>query len=357
MKATLQRLCLALAACVLLPAAARAEQGRGAAPQSAGPATLEEYRDRVMEAEVELEELADKVASGESDEGAEAETFDAVRRLLPKAERVAWPGGGVEVNNSWLHEALDAYWGAESRLPADRRAAALRGLAGRLHALEWRLDEAEAGGEPRDKDAEKGRLNNILRRPEYNSEAGQGGALQRQVDRAFEWLRGLMPDVRLRPGTAGGLSQAAQIFVFALTLAVVGYVLWRLLRGRVRTGKSAGSRSARVVLGEQLEADQTAADLLEAAERLAREGNLRAAIRKAYVALLCELGDRQVIRLARHKTNRDYLHAVRQQAPRLYPELMPLTYNYELHWYGAQEASAAEWDDFRTRCRQALRAI
>jgi hypothetical protein len=117
-------------------------------------------------------------------------------------------------------------------------------------------------------------------------------------------------------------------------------------------------RGPRIILGERLEAEQTAADLLDDAEQLARAGDLRGAIRKAYVALLCELGDRGVVRLAQHKTNRDYLNAVRRAAPtRLYTEMLPLTFDFELHWYGLQDASDSDWQSFKTRCRQALRVI
>jgi hypothetical protein len=149
---------------------------------------------------------------------------------------------------------------------------------------------------------------------------------------------------------------ATQIIVLALCLAVLAYVA-RLLWKRRRPG--AGSlklkRKARVVLGERLEADQTASDLLADAERLARAGDLRSAIRKAYVALLCELGDRGVVRLAQHKTNRDYLNAVRLAAPPgLYTELLPLTFDFEVHWYGLRDASETDWESFKTRCRRVL---
>ncbi|MDT5261715.1 MAG: hypothetical protein QOC61_719, partial [Acidobacteriota bacterium] len=40
---------------------------------------------------------------------------------------------------------------------------------------------------------------------------------------------------------------------------------------------------------------------------------------------------------------------------RLYTEMLPLTFDFELHWYGLQEASVADWDNFKTRCRQAIR--
>jgi hypothetical protein len=35
--------------------------------------------------------------------------------------------------------------------------------------------------------------------------------------------------------------------------------------------------------------------------------------------------------------------------------MLPLTFNFELHWYGLQDASDADWDDFRSRCRQVMK--
>jgi len=343
-RAVLKAAATVVAVVVLLAHAARAEQRA---------ATLAEYRGRVHEATVAFDALADSI--GEGEDGEEAAALEGVRRMLPKTERVEWAGATVEVDNGWLHDALDAY----EKAGGDADAETLRDIAARLSALEARLAEAEGGAVgARDKDAEKGRLNTILRRPEYNREAAQGGALQRQVELFFEWLRGLIPDFGpIRPGTRGGLSRAAQWLVFGLSLAVLAFAFRHFWRRRERGRKKGRRREARVVLGERLEADQTAADLLAESERLAREGNLRAAIRKAYVALLCELGDRRVIRLAQHKTNRDYLQAVRHSAPRLYPEMLPLTFDFELHWYGAQDASETDWADFRARCRSALRAI
>jgi hypothetical protein len=162
----------------------------------------------------------------------------------------------------------------------------------------------------------------------------------------------------VQPGASPGVSRAAQIFVLALCLVVLAFVVRKYLARRARGVKATRPREPRVVLGEQLAPDQTAADLLSDAERLARTGDLRGAIRKAYVALLCELGDRRVIRLAQHKTNRDYLQAIRASAPPgLYTEMLPLTFNFELHWYGLQAAEENDWKDFHQRCRQVLKSI
>jgi hypothetical protein len=378
MKARLTKIFRVLGGAALLFAAWGACAGA-----EAKPSTLHEYRERVRKARSPLEELAalcEKIAEGEREEnwskpdwdgdlpltfpGAEARTLRQVRDLMPVTEQVEWGGVVVGADNTWLRDALRDYERDSARgdVTHARRAETLREIAERLGALEARLAESEqsaAAEGPRDKDAEKGRLANILSRPEYNKEVSEGGALQRLVEQFFQWLRDLFPNLApVRPGAAPGVSRAAQIFVIALCLAVLAYVARRFWLRRARESKPARLNGPRVVLGERLEADQTAADLLSDADRMARAGDLRGAIRKAYIALLCELGDRRVIRLAQHKTNRDYLQAIRAAAPpRLYTEMLPLTFNFELHWYGLQAAEENDWNDFHQRCRQVLRSI
>ncbi|HEX6184711.1 MAG TPA: hypothetical protein VFZ44_12575 [Pyrinomonadaceae bacterium] len=352
------------------------------ARQTPRTATLADYRERVRGAAALLEELAatyQRAKDSSSPEvwskedfssdfivklpETEKATFAKVRGLLPQKERVQWGGGVsyIEADNTWLHTELgdpkrESEYGA--------RALSLRAVAVRLRALEARLAELEGGGaaDATDRDAERGRLNAILRGREFDREAGQqqGNALQRLVKRFIDWLRSLLPEgPSVTPGASPRASMATQVIVLALCLAVLAYVgrlFWK--RRRPGAGSLKLKRKARVVLGERLEADQTASDLLDDAERLARAGDLRGAIRKAYVALLCELGDRGVVRLAQHKTNRDYLNAVRRAAPPgLYTEMLPLTFDFEVHWYGLRDASDTDWESFKTRCRNALKGI
>ncbi|MGB8510988.1 MAG: DUF4129 domain-containing protein, partial [Pyrinomonadaceae bacterium] len=278
-----------------------------------------------------------------------------------KVEREGDRGGGaVNVDNAWLHEALRGYEQKSTKGTDDGESVkTLRDIAARLRALEERLGEAtksDTDARARDKDAEKGRLSAILRSPEYNRKASEGGALGRAVEGFVELIRSLIPNIKpMQPGASPTVSRGAQIFVVALGLGIIAYVAQRYWLRRGTTSKGISLREPRVVLGEQLAPDQTASDLLTEAERMARAGDLRGAIRKAYVALLCELGDRKIIRLARHKTNRDYLSAVRQSAPpQLFREMQPLTLNFERHWYGLEDATETDWQDFRARCRHAL---
>jgi len=400
MKAVLRRPARACAAASLLAAAAlsgvapraEARQGTAARPGESAPGpragrqaraaeaeagvTLADYRSRLGRAARALEELAafcDELERGEDPEVWTSEEFDpdlalglpareenamtAVRRLLPPTEKVEAGGGAHLADNRWLVGALAGYEARSPGLENEERAEALRLLAGRLRSLEAALG-AEGRAAARDREAEKGRLNNILRRPDFDKETAKGGALQRLVEDTVKWLRGLFPEIRpLRPGTGARVSQGAQYLVFAVCLFVLGALGWRYFRSRgLRVRRAERRRGPRVVLGERLEEDETAADLLEEAERVARAGDARGAIRKAYVALLVELGDRGVLRLAQHRTNRDYLRMARETAPPpLYAELRPLTLDYELHWYGLRPAAEAEWQTFRDRCRQAIK--
>ncbi len=92
------------------------------------------------------------------------------------------------------------------------------------------------------------------------------------------------------------------------------------------------------------------------AEALARRGELRAAIRRAYIALLVEMGDRKIISLAQYKTNRDYLRAVREIEP-LYGNVKQLTDSFELHWYGLAQATETDWLAFRSAYNQSAAAV
>jgi hypothetical protein len=360
------------------PSSTRAASARSAPERARRTATLAEYRGRVGAAVAPLEALAsayDAVRKSEkyevwSKEGfnsdfvlelpkKQEETFAKVRGLLPPRETVEASGGADEVDNSWVHEALD---GLKSERDYEKAAASVRALAGRLRALEARLRESDAGASADvDRDTERGRLNSILRRPEFDRQAPrQQGALERMIEDFLEWLGSLFPKrAPLAPGGSPRVSQWTLGLVFGLCLVVLAYVARRLWLRRGVGLKSLGlRRGARVVLGERLEADQTASGLLDEAERLARTGELRGAIRKAYVALLCELGDRGVVRLAQHKTNRDYLDAVRRAArPRLYTEMLPLTSDFELHWYGLRAASDADWQSFKSRCQSAVKEV
>jgi hypothetical protein len=318
---------------------------------------LQSYREEVRRAVLLLDELPQwKKVESQSNYARRVEAaIGQLRAELLPIETIEWNGATLNIDNKWLAEALARY----EQIPASddaRRTIELAQIIERLKAVNERLTEMSGQVEGASKDEEKKKLGGILQRPEYSDKANEGSAWERLKRRFLEWLRSLFPRSEgLQPGTAGALSNFAQIFVIALALAVIGYVVWKFwpMLSRGRAGRKAERGEARVVLGERLEPGQTSADLLAEAEALARAGDLRAAIRKGYIALLCELGDRKIIGLAQHKTNHDYLRAVRQIEP-LHQQMQQLTRSFENHWYGFVPATETDWNAFRSGFQKAV---
>ena len=346
----------ALFACALLAVLLSSSAGATAMP-------LDAYRSRIHQALTVIDEYWE---SAKTYEGTGAEylaemkaVFARVRRLVPVSETVEWEGGRVEVNNSWLEAEAQSL----ERLPAG--GAAERGLllsrvGERLSALEERLAEVGAKTEATaEKEKEKERLKAVLDREMFVETPPE----KTWLERLWDWVKSVWN--RLFRGGGGGiaagqaswLSVVVMVLIFVLAGALLGYVVWKLLpyfTGRRDERLKQERRGPRVILGERLAPGQTAADILAEAEVLARKGELRAAIRKGYVALLCELGDRKVLALAQHKTNHDYLRAVREQRP-LLNEMQKLTASFENHWYGSVPVTPDDWTTFRNGYQQTLK--
>jgi hypothetical protein len=226
-----------------------------------------------------------------------------------------------------------------------------------LRALDERVNDLETAEQVTyDKNAANERLKGILARPEYSNSSSGQNALSRLLLDFIRWLQNLFPKpAQVEPGRGSVITQIVQFAVVVVALLLIAYVVRLLLIRFKRPGakKIRKKREPRIVLGERLEPEQTATDLLSEAEALARRGDLRGAIRKGYIALLVELGDRKLISLAQYKTNRDYLRSVSTH-PQLHSRVKNLTDSFERHWYGYAQVTPTDWQDFRTGYREAL---
>ena len=323
--------------------------------------SLAEYHSRVRDAIRRIDSIQTRTQY-ESIEGSSSadSAIEEVRRALPENVTVQRSDGQLRVDNKWLAEAIDTY---RSMSPEDpQRPHWLMRIRERLQAIDERLLEMQArpgtAAAAVDKEQEKARLAAILRREEYTRQAAEGNALTRIIKRIRDWLRSLLPrrESREPEQDSPAVNRFGHLIVGILSLAVILYVVWRflprLLRREMKKRKKE-KKGARVVLGEQLSMEESSADLLSEAEQLALAGDIRGAIRKGYIAMLCELHDRKLLRLEQHKTNRDYLRAV-EANPTLYEEMKPMTMSFENHWYGLIPASETDWQAFRAHYRKAV---
>jgi len=315
-------------------------------PASVVAIPIADYHQNIKKAITALDTLtqSDEDESPADYESRFEKTIEGIRAALPEHQTVESPEGVCEVDNSWLHRDLKKLTAAVD--PSKKISQVIESL----HAIEARIAERQDQAPlAESKGWAKSRLESILARPEYKTGERGPNAFTRLLRDFLRWLRKLFPKPGpMESGRANVVSLIAQILVVLAALLVLAYVVKLLLPRikRSRKYKTPKKRKARIVLGERLEPEETASDLLSEAEALARNGDLRAAIRKAYIALLVELGDRKLISLAQHKTNRDYLNSLRN-APQLHSRMRGLTDSFERHWYGFAQATPNDWQDFR----------
>ena len=324
-------------------------------PANVAAIPIAEYQQRLKQAVNEL----DKVTTVEVDkhwveadfEQRMLETIELVRATLPEHLTVEVDGEDYNVDNSSLHKSLEEL----EKLPGAKQFEKVELITESLQALEVRITERQtAVARAESKEQAKSKLESILARPEYATEQRGPNAITRLIQDFIRWLQNLFPKrTPVEPGRVDVISLIAQILVIGVALVVLLYVVKILLGrfGRTRKTKKPRKKEARIVLGERLEPEATSTDLLSQAEALARNGELRAAIRKAYIAFLVELGDRKMISLAQHKTNRDYLNSVKSIPP-LHATMRGLTDSFERHWYGFEQATPDDWQDFRAGYRR-----
>ncbi|MEZ5427422.1 MAG: DUF4129 domain-containing protein [Pyrinomonadaceae bacterium] len=331
---------------------------------SAAAKSLTEYRTDIGFAANAVRGLLnpeiEETESAEAYENLERETLADIRKHVPASERIEWESSVIETDNRWLSEKLQAF--EEEPKDSEQRERILTEIGERLDSLEQKIIELEqkTASSGRTKDEDKRKLAEILNREEFQKLDEKDKSLfQRIVEAILKWIEKLFsnsrPPERTQGAGAGPLRAVLLYLILFGILGGIGFLIYKFAPrffGNYRVRKTK-EREERIILGEKLAPDEGASDLFRDAERLAREGNLRGAIRKGYIALLCELGDRKIIGLAQHKTNRDYLKDVRGRKE-LFQDMSGLTSNFERHWYGFDPAENSDWEEFKSGYRKAV---
>ena len=283
-----------------------------------------------------------------------------VREKFPVTEKIEWQGGTVESSNEWLRRQVDELAQLEEPTARSQKMLEIRQY---LSTIVFKLRELDQPAtDSRTKDEDKQKLAEILRREEYQKpKVAEESAISRWLREFWDWLEKQVPRPNL-PSSSGSGMEALAFFLqvvfyiglfvlLALIIVKVAPLLFPKLKRKPKPKKK-----SRVILGEHIDDDETAHDLFNDAERLARQGDLRGAIRKGYIALLCDLADRKVIGLALNKTNRDYVRDVRSRAA-LHPRMKSVTDTFERHWYGSRESEEQDWTQFRDEYKEAIRSV
>lgn len=325
--------------------------------------TLSDYRTRIESAQKSVETMIGVLEKNKLGTDIDAylnQTIAGVKKSLPETENVEFRGMSVDTSNGWIRSKFDEF---NNKFTDGERLLVLNSVSERLSSIashSRELESASSSGHSKDEDKQK--LAEILGREEYlKPEVKEESLFQKWMREFLEWLRDLFPKPDISPMPVNSLqplSVILQVVIYGAIIALLGFLIWKfapLVMSRFANREKKESKS-RVILGEHVEADVSAHDLFSEAEQMARRGDLRGAIRKGYIALLCDLADRKVIGLARHKTNRDYLRDVRKRTG-LFERMKQATGSFERHWYGFRRPAEKDWEDFREQYKRAVSEI
>lgn len=141
-----------------------------------------------------------------------------------------------------------------------------------------------------------------------------GHRIERAWNAFWDFLHKLWPrGLNLTPGSAKGPSQLKDLriwlaLVVILTLAAAGVLFWLRRRRETPSLSIPLAVSSILDLSDSAVASERSEDEWFAlASRLQGEGELRFAIRAAYLGLLAGLGQREWLTIRRDRTNREYL--------------------------------------------------
>jgi hypothetical protein len=319
-----------------------------------GLSTIDDYVNRLDRAERTVKEaIEEKSPASEL-----ATRMNEVKRLLPASEEVEFNGSFTRIDNAWLHEAADNVV-KNTKVAAEGRLRMLGEISARLARLRQSVKSTRTP-EDRASEDQRARLDGILARPEYQPEEKRESTIARWIRRIKEFIYRLLrmlfggPSARA-PRTGGdGLVMVLRALILLVVTAALIFGAAKLARRFQARRKPAEEAETREALGEEIPEDATADDLFTIASELARQGEYRKAIRRAYIALLCDFDRRGKLRLGRSKTNRDYLDAMRSER-RIYPTFAVMTLAFERAWYGQERATEEEFRNFVMLYQEAIK--
>ena len=218
----------------------------------------------------------------------------------------------------------------------------------------WRLPREKPGGDHSDKGVFAAFMDGLIETLRSWAKA-IGSAVKaavRWVADALDWLREMIFGKRARAQESGSAgtdwiaSLQGLIFVLlvlaACAVAILFYRTWRR-RGARKEITTEAVAPVPDLADENVTASQLPEDdWLRLARELMGKGELRLALRALYLAGLAHLAQREMIRVAKFKSNRDYEQEVRRRA-RALPELQAAFAEnvgiFDRAWYGLHEVT------------------
>jgi len=189
-------------------------------------------------------------------------------------------------------------------------------------------------------------------------------AVVRFLDKIAEWLDEHFGSERPeQPRDHGGWQSEVRLLLFivlAAAASALSIFLYRLFKRR-RKSLAVEARplpSAAELMDDSVVADDRPSDeWMTLARELLEQGELRLALRAMFLAALAHLGTLELLTVAAHKSNREYVRELdrrAREAAGMREAFEQNTQALERAWYGMHDVSPQTLDTYRTNQEQIL---
>lgn len=214
-------------------------------------------------------------------------------------------------------------------------------------------------------------IDEVLARDEFNGGSDRVGVnwlveiikkiykfLEDLFKKFWEWLSKLLEKLHFNFGGAGEgaktievIAKIVIIVLGAAALVLLTLLIIRLLRGRRK-------KIAELEESEELAAFASDPDAaFQLAQRFRAEGDCRMAFRYLFINLLTEFNRREVIRIAKYKTNRSYLREAEASGKIDSGAVSPFFNTFNRVWYGGKPLKSEALEEFFEKRTAVLASI
>ncbi len=266
---------------------------------------------------------------------------------------VTGEGEPIETRDPWLADAVDRL----ESLPEPARRTLEETIAEHLAARAALVATDRATGEPAARSDVREDLDGVLQQAQFAT-AEEDPRLARAAATVRERIQSAWARVRAEirrifsggdDGDSGAWTWIRTVATLVLSAAGVTLLVWIVARTLLRAALDSARNEAVLDLPED---PPRPAEMEREALALSQAGDLRGAVRALYLSLLGRLHLQGAIVYDRHRTNREYLAAMRADAVRT-AAFSTVVDRFDRTWYGRSTCTPEELEAFSAAVRVA----